>query len=70
MACYPGGVGAGPTPQQPVDPLDLTKDMSCPLLGIFGKDDLYLVPDAGDPEGAMIEVSEKSIMWLKAMPRW
>jgi carboxymethylenebutenolidase len=42
VACYPGGVGAGsagPTPQQPVDPLDLTKDMSCPLLGIFGKDD-------------------------------
>jgi carboxymethylenebutenolidase len=39
VACYPGGVGAGPTPGQPVDPLDLTKDMSCPLLGIFGKDD-------------------------------
>ena len=42
VACYPGGVGAGSaglTPQQPVDPLDLTKDMSCPLLGIFGKDD-------------------------------
>jgi succinyl-diaminopimelate desuccinylase len=32
---------------------------------IFGRDDLYLVPDAGDPDGAMIEVSEKSIMWLK-----
>ncbi len=32
---------------------------------LFGKDDLYIVPDAGDPDGAMIEVSEKSIMWLK-----
>ncbi len=32
---------------------------------LFGRDDLYLVPDAGDPEGAMIEVSEKSIMWLR-----
>jgi carboxymethylenebutenolidase len=42
VACYPGGVGAGNaglTPQQPVDPLDYTKDLSCPLLGIFGKDD-------------------------------
>ena len=39
VACYPGGVGAGSTPPQPADPLDLTKDLSCPLLGIFGKDD-------------------------------
>jgi carboxymethylenebutenolidase len=42
VACYPGGVGAGSaglSPRQPVDPLDLTKDMACPLLGIFGKDD-------------------------------
>jgi len=42
VACYPGGVGAGNaglTPNQPVDPLDLTKDMSCPLMGIFGKED-------------------------------
>jgi carboxymethylenebutenolidase len=42
VACYPGGVAAGNaglTPRQPVDPLDLTKDLSCPLLGIFGKDD-------------------------------
>jgi carboxymethylenebutenolidase len=42
VACYPGGVGAGNaglTPRQPADPLDFTKDLSCPLLGIFGKDD-------------------------------
>jgi carboxymethylenebutenolidase len=42
--CYGGGVGAGSeglTPRQPVDPLDLTKNLSCPLLGLFGKDDKH-----------------------------
>jgi succinyl-diaminopimelate desuccinylase len=32
---------------------------------LFGKDDLIIVPDAGEPTGAAIEVAEKSIMWLK-----
>ena len=48
VACYPGGVGAGNaglTERQPVDPLDLTKDMTCPLLGIFGKDDRRPSPE-------------------------
>jgi carboxymethylenebutenolidase len=40
--CYGGGVGEGPaglTPRQPVDPLDYTRDLSCPLLGLFGRQD-------------------------------
>jgi carboxymethylenebutenolidase len=40
--CYGGGVGEGPaglTPRQPVDPLDYTQDLSCPLLGLFGRQD-------------------------------
>ena len=48
VACYPGGVGAGSaglTPRQPVDPLDLTKDLGCPLLGIFGKEDKRPSPE-------------------------
>jgi len=48
VACYPGGVGAGNvglTPRQPADPLDFTKDMSAPLLGIFGKDDKRPSPE-------------------------
>ena len=32
---------------------------------LFSKDDLIVVPDAGDMEGTMIEVAEKSICWLK-----
>lgn len=40
--CWGGGVGADPprtSPRQPVPPLDFTKDLSCPLLGIFGAED-------------------------------
>ena len=32
---------------------------------IFGKDDYIVVPDAGEPDGGMIEVAEKSIYWLR-----
>ncbi len=40
--CYGGNVIAPPdalSPRQPVAPITLTKDMSCPLLGLFGADD-------------------------------
>ncbi|MEA3559863.1 MAG: M20 family metallo-hydrolase [Candidatus Thermoplasmatota archaeon] len=33
--------------------------------GLFSRDDLFIVPDAGEPDGSMIEVAEKSIMWVK-----
>ncbi len=33
---------------------------------LFKKDDLFLVPDSGTPDGKEIEVAEKSIVWLKA----
>lgn len=32
---------------------------------LFKKDDLIIIPDAGEPDGSMIEVAEKSILWLK-----
>lgn len=32
---------------------------------IFGKDDCFIVPDGGNPEGTMIEIAEKNMMWLK-----
>lgn len=40
--CYGGRVVASPeelTPARPVAPIDLTPDMRCPLLGLFGADD-------------------------------
>jgi succinyl-diaminopimelate desuccinylase len=32
---------------------------------IFKKEDLIIVPDAGNPSGTMIEIAEKSIAWFK-----
>jgi succinyl-diaminopimelate desuccinylase len=36
---------------------------------IFQKGDFIVVPDAGVPDGTMIEVAEKSIFWLKIMTK-
>ncbi len=33
--------------------------------GYFKKNDLIVVPDAGNEEGTMVEVAEKSMLWLK-----
>lgn len=37
--------------------------------GLFGKDDMFFVPDAGEADGSVIEVAEKSIIWLKITVR-
>jgi len=40
--CYGGRVVAGPddlSPARPVAPIDLTPNLACPLLGLFGADD-------------------------------
>ena len=34
---------------------------------IFGKDDMFFVPDSGCEDGSAIEVAEKSIMWMKVI---
>ena len=31
---------------------------------LFGHNDLIIVPDSGNPQGTLIEVAEKSILWL------
>jgi len=33
--------------------------------GVFKKEDMFVVPDVGTPRGEMIEIAEKSILWLK-----
>jgi carboxymethylenebutenolidase len=51
VACYPGGVGAGSagltpaTLPAPIDPFDLSMDLSCPLMGISGKEDKRPSPE-------------------------
>jgi len=46
--CYGGGV-VGPaselTPRQPVAPIDYSKDLQCPLLGLFGVEDQRPSPE-------------------------
>jgi succinyl-diaminopimelate desuccinylase len=32
---------------------------------LFGKEDMFFVPDSGTKDGSAIEVAEKSILWLK-----
>lgn len=32
---------------------------------IFSKEDFFIVPDVGSPKGELIEIAEKSILWLK-----
>jgi carboxymethylenebutenolidase len=47
--CWGGGSVQQPdqlTPQRPVSPHTLTKDLNCPVLGIFGNDDQNPSPDA------------------------
>ena len=42
MDCWGGGVTAKPdelTPARPVAPIEYTKDLGCPLLGLFGNED-------------------------------
>jgi len=46
--CWGGRVIASAdqlTPQQPVAPIDYTKDINCPLLGIFGNEDRSPTPE-------------------------
>ena len=54
---YGGGVAAKPeelTPRQPVAPIDFTKDLQCPLLGLFGIEDTRPSPeDAKKTEEAL-----------------
>jgi carboxymethylenebutenolidase len=55
--CYGGGVAAKPdelTSRQPVAPIDFTKDLPCPLLGLFGAEDTRPSPeDTAKTEAAL-----------------
>src|SRR5262249_4683559 len=43
------------TPNRPVAPIDLTKDLSCPLLGLFGNDDQNPSPAQVDQHEAELK---------------
>lgn len=48
VECWGGNVVQKPedcTPKRPVAPIDFTKDLSCPMIGIFGNDDKSPSPE-------------------------
>jgi carboxymethylenebutenolidase len=48
------------TPKQPVAPIDYTKDLSCPLLGLFGNDDQAPTPAQVDQHEEELKKHGKS----------
>ena len=56
--CWGGGVVQSEqelSPSQPVAPIDLTKDLQCPLLGIFGNEDARPSPQQVDAHEAELK---------------
>ena len=47
------------TPANPVAPIDLTKNLSCPLLGLFGNEDMSPSPEQVDLHEAELKKYRK-----------
>jgi carboxymethylenebutenolidase len=61
--CWGGGVVMSPdqlTPKRPVSPVDLTKDLSCPVLGLFGNDDTSPTPEQVNQHEAELKKHNKA----------
>jgi carboxymethylenebutenolidase len=61
--CWGGRVVMSPdqlTPKTPVSPLDYTKDLPCPLLGLFGNDDANPTPEQVNQHEAELKKHKKS----------
>lgn len=61
--CWGGRVVAAPsdlTPAQPVAPIDYTKDLHCPILGLFGNDDQSPSPDHVNQLEAALKTHRKN----------
>jgi len=48
------------SPKRPVAPIDLTKDLSCPLLGLFGNDDKNPTPEQVNQHEAELKKDGKN----------
>ena len=53
------------TPKQPVAPIDLTADLNCPLLGIFGNDDKFPTPAQVDQHEAELKKHGKNYQFFR-----
>ena len=66
VECWGGGVVMAPgelSPAKPVAPIDLTSQLACPLLGIFGNDDRYPPPDQVDRHEAELKKHGKDYVF-------
>ena len=63
VECWGGRVVMGKddlTPKQPVAPIDYTKDLSCPLIGVFGNDDKSPSPEQVNQHEADLKKHNKT----------
>ena len=61
--CWGGNVVMSPEQldaKRPVSPLDYTKDLSCPILGIFGNEDKNPTPEQVDQHEAELKKHTKN----------
>jgi len=61
--CWGGGVVMAPeqlNPKTPVSPLEYTKDLACPILGIFGNEDKSPTPEQVDQHEAELKKHGKN----------
>jgi carboxymethylenebutenolidase len=54
------GSCSGGRQQRPVNPIEMTKDLNCPILGIFGNDDQNPAPDAVNQHEAELKKQGKN----------
>ena len=66
VECWGGGVvQASVTPIQPVAPIDLTAQLGCPMIGIFGNDDQHPSPAEVDQHEAALKAAGKSYQFYR-----
>ena len=68
VECWGGRVVAAKeelTPKQPVAPIDLTADLGCPVLGIFGNDDKFPSPPQVDQHEAELKKHGKEYQFFR-----
>lgn len=66
--CWGGGVVCPPeeaTPARPVAPVEYAKDLSCPLLGIFGNEDRSPTPEEVDKLEAVLKDLKKDYTFYR-----
>jgi len=66
VECWGGNVvQAETTPSLPVSPIDLTEQLGCPMIGIFGNDDMRPSPEQVDQHEAALKAAGKDYAFYR-----